>query len=116
MGRRQKEIQLLKTGEVYRIDRRRKTFSLVKKILSRQDSRNWREGNIAFVDIQDPPITTTLMVIEHVTIFGTEQVKLFVSSSAGQHEMGYLPLREFLSIICGKPVWITPPSTPQTVT
>lgn len=118
MGRRKKLVQRLKVGAIYRIDRRRKSFSLVKKILSRQDSKNWQEGNIAFVDIQQPPVDTTVMVITHAILFGHEYVKVFVSSTANQHELGYLPLAEFLSLICGTVLWTTPPpsSTPTPTT
>lgn len=114
MGRRKKEIQRLQTGVVYRLDRRRKTFSLVRKVISRQDSKNWKTGNIIFIDVQAPPVMTTVMTLEHSVIFGTDYVKLFVSSTSGQHEMGYLNLTEFLSLICGKPEWITlqPPPSP----
>jgi hypothetical protein len=116
MGRRKKEVLRLKVGAIYRVDRRRTTFSLVKKILSRQDSKNWQEGNIAFIDIQQPPVDTTIMVVNHSTLFGTEYVKVFVSSTAGQHELGYLNLPEFLSLVCGTVLWTTPPSSTPTPT
>src|SRR5574337_431751 len=100
----------LKSGVVYRIDRRRRTFSLVKKVFSKFDFENWEEGNIAFVDIKAPPVDLTVMVVEHVTLFGDQDyVKLFVADSSGLEEMSYLYTREFISLICGKPEWVTPP-------
>jgi hypothetical protein len=106
MGRRRTPIRRLQTSVVYYADRRFASFSIFRKIISRQLSKNKNPNNFRLFTIQSKPILTSLMVLGHEKLFGREYVRVLVSNSENDSTVGWMFLGEFLKVICGKPKWI----------
>jgi hypothetical protein len=106
MGRRRNPIKKLKVGEIYFADRRFYSFMVFRKILSRQQSKNFTNENAKAFPVRAAPITTTLLVSSHDTFFGRDYVKVLVANSDQEMTLGYMELEEFLKVICGKPTWV----------
>lgn len=86
-------------------DRRALYFRIFKKVLSRQGTKNTVKGNVEDFRILSAPEITTLMVIEHVTLFGREYVKTLVGNSNQDTALGYVSLPEFLRVTTGDYTW-----------
>lgn len=106
MGRRKKPMRKLQTGVVYFVDRRFTSFTLFKKIKSRQTSANLQKTNVKYFHIPPEPELTTFMVSSHETFFGRDYVKILAANTKDV-AIGYIILDEFLKLIKGYPKWIS---------
>lgn len=106
MGRRKKRAMRLRLGALYFLDRRIRSFFVLKKIVSRQLSSNLNAENILAFKVPGAPITTTLIVASHETFFGKEYSKILVGSGNRDLLMGYISVSTLSKIVRGKLKWV----------
>lgn len=101
----------LKIGELYFFDHRHQKsyLELLKKVISRQDSRNSKFENILSIPLIEeetnvfPPnkLTCSMMVLEEAEYFGNTWVKV-LATTPKEFKVGWIKLQEFSRIISGR--------------
>lgn len=90
---------------IYFVDRRFNSFTIFKRIKSRQTSANLQKTNVKYFHIPPEPESTTLMVSSHEIFFGKDYVKILAANTKDV-AIGYIILDDFLKLIKGYPKWI----------
>ncbi len=107
MGRKKKPTKTLEIGAVYFVDRRVASFLLLRKVISRQQSKNVDlKHNATLFRVLPSPTTTSLIVSEHVTYFGKQYAKVLASNSKQDMFIGYILISQLGKIIRGKLKWV----------
>ena len=107
MGRRKKRVMRLRLGTLYFLDRRIKSFFVLKKVVSRQLSLNLEPENLSVFQVPRAPLITTLVVASHETFFGKEYSKILVGSENQETLIGYVLVSSLSKIVRGKLKWAT---------
>ena len=106
VGRKRNPIKRLLRGKLYFVDRRHDHFSVYRKIISRQGSRNDTKENRKWFPVRKSPVITTLLVTDHDLCFGKDYVKVLVANSDQETMMGFMSLGEFIRVVTGKLEWV----------
>jgi hypothetical protein len=106
MGRRKKPIRKLQLGIFYFIDRRIKSFKILKKVLSRQKSLNFTPENMRTFNVLRVPKNNVLIVATHEKFFGKDYSKIMIGNANQDTLIGYVLVSELQRIVQGKLKWI----------
>lgn len=106
MGRRKKPTRKLQVGTFYFIDRRIKSFQVLKKVMSRQNSLNASPGNLRTFNVLGAPENNALMVASHERFFGKDYSKIMIGNTNQDILIGYILVSDLQKIIQGKLKWV----------